>query len=238
MQALHYILLAFAPGLFWLWLLRHKDDLEPEPKLKVLLVFALGCLSTWPVLLIRPSLTPLLPAGDGPWSHFVNAFLVTAVPEEFWKIVAFLLGTCWHRDLDEPLDGVIYGTAAGLGFASVENVLYLCYTDQASLALLRGVTAVPMHVATTGAFAFFLGLIRFPPRRGGPWTRSRRWQRALPLAALGAFLAVGFHGAYDCFLFLGQTWPSLLGLLPLALVLLSLKIRWARARSGQYHPRA
>ena len=76
MENICYLVLGFAPGVFWLWILRRKDDLEPEPKHKVLCVYFLGCLSVVPVVLLRPAL-------DG--------FLT--------------------QD----------GTAAGLGFASVEN---------------------------------------------------------------------------------------------------------------------
>jgi RsiW-degrading membrane proteinase PrsW (M82 family) len=226
MQNLYYLILGFGPCLFWLWWLRHKDDLEPEPKHKVLWVFLLGCLSTVPVLLLQPALTELRSHDGTTWDSFVDAFLITAVPEEFWKITAFLVGIYWHRELDEPMDGVIYGTAAGLGFASVENVIYIVRSqEEPMLWLLRGGTAVPMHVATTGGLGFFLGLVKFRPRAQAP-----------ALILTGVCMAVVFHGAYDFFLFKNYVWLALVVLLPLALVLLSLKIRWARTRSHFYHP--
>ncbi len=226
MESTYYLVLGFAPGVFWLWILRRKDDWEPEPMHKVLWVYFLGCLSVVPVLLLRPALDGFLTHDGTPVHRFYDAFLITAVPEEFWKIMAFLIGIYWHRELDEPLDGVIYGTAAGLGFASVENVIYVAGTQDAPfLWLLRGFTSVPMHVATTGTLGFFLGLVKFRPRAQAP---------ALILTGIG--MAVVFHGAFDFFLDQGFTWLSLLFLLPLALVLLSLNIRWARSRSHYYHP--
>ena len=225
MQPAFYMLIGFAPGLFWLWFLRFKDDLEPEPLHKVLWVFFLGCASTLPVLGLRPWFDAMLPAGPGWHADTMDAFLVTAVPEEFWKIMAFLLGIFWHRELDEPLDGIIYGAAAGLGFASIETVMYISISDMPSLSLMRGFTSVPMHVATTGSLGFFLGMIRFRPRRQAPL-----------LILTGVLVAVLFHGGYDLFLSRGWTWLALMGLLPLALVSLGIKIRWARARSHRYHP--
>ena len=226
MQFLFYLVLGFGPCVFWLWLLRHKDDLEPEPKHKVLWVFSLGCLSTLPVLWMRPALSGILAYDGSTMDRAANAFLVTAAPEEFWKIMAFMVGIYWHRELDEPLDGVIYGTAAGLGFASVENVIYILRSPEEPLLwMLRGCTAVPMHVATSGGLGFFLGLVKFRPRAQAP---------ALILTGVG--MAVVFHGAYNFFLFKNYLWMSLVILLPLALVLLSLKIRWARSRSHFYHP--
>ncbi len=227
MELLQYIALGFAPGFFWLWYLRHKDDLEPEPKLLVLRVFALGCLSTVPVLLLRGPLEDLLPLEAGSARNLADAFLLTAPLEESVKLAAFLIGVYWHRELDEPLDGVIYGTAAGLGFASVENVFYLVAFDSPGLVLVRGFTATLAHVATTGAMGFCFGMARFTNlgRKPGWW-------------AAGILIAVGFHGAYDYFLFDAPElrWVSLAAVLPLMLVILSLKIRWARARSHRYHP--
>ncbi len=226
MQYLETITIAFAPGLFWLWYLRHKDDLEPEPRHKVLIVFVLGCLSTGIVLALRPPLELLLPE-EGYARAIADSFYLTAPLEEFAKAAALIAGICWHRELDEPLDGIIYGTAAGLGFASVENVYFLMSHGDWSLVVARGFTATLTHVATSGTFGFFLGMARF----------SRAKYR-LPIVLFGAITAIAFHGAYDLFLFAGgaQSLVALLVVLPLMLTALGLKIRWARARSGYYHP--
>ena len=227
MEVVQYVILGFAPGLFWVWYLRRKDDLEPEPYHLVLWVFALGCLSTLLVFWLRPILDArVLPSIRDSSLDLADAFLVTAPLEEIAKMLAFLVGIYWHRQLDEPLDGIIYGTAAGLGFASVENVVYLLATEDASVVLIRGFTATLAHVATSGAMGFFLGLSRFRPARWAPW-----------LWLVGLMTAVFFHGIYDYFLFCGGPLAlvSLLCLLPLMLVLLGLKIRWARRRSGIFH---
>ena len=225
MELAQYVVLGFAPGAFWLWFLRHKDDLEPEPKLLVLRVFALGCLATVPVLWLRPGLEDLLPLAAQARAA-ADAFLLTAPLEEVCKTLAFVLGAYWHKELDEPLDGVIYGTAAGLGFASVENVFYLLHFEDPWIVLLRGFTSTPAHVATTGALGFFWGFARFTGWSRKPW-----------LWLFGLSMAILFHGAYDYFLFRGGlAWVSLLCVLPLMIVLLGLKIRWARARSHDYHP--
>jgi RsiW-degrading membrane proteinase PrsW (M82 family) len=96
------------------------------------------------------------------------------------------------------------------------------------VVLIRGFTATLVHVATSGAMGFFLGLSRFRPARWAPW-----------LWLVGLVTAVFFHGIYDYFLFTGGPLAlvSLLCLLPLMLVLLGLKIRWARRRSGFFHGR-
>ena len=97
----------------------------------------------------------------------------------------------------------------------------------------RAFTANLAHAAFTGGAAFFIGLARLHYRHG------------IPLALLGIGLAVVFHGAYDLFLFSLPRWNlvSLLLVLPLAIALLGLRIRWAqgqqsrRAETSAKHPK-
>jgi len=226
MTTLQYILMGFAPGLFWLWYFRRKDDLEPEPRLMLLKVFILGCLSALLVIFFRPWYEGLIP--DAPeWQRlFFDAFVVTSLFEELAKLLAFLIGAYFCLELDEPLDGIIYGIAAALGFASVENILYLIQLDQPSVVVLRAFTATLGHVAFTGSIGFFFGLAKF----------SRPARRPL-LMVTGVLVGVLFHGSYDIFLFMdsGVKILSLLFVLPLTLVLLGLKIRWGRSLSPLYH---
>ncbi len=226
MTTLQYVLMGFAPGLFWLWYFRRKDDLEPEPKLLVLRVFLLGCLSAFLVLFLRPTYGGLVPDATGWQREVVDAFVVTALFEELAKVAAFLVGAYFHSELDEPLDGIIYGIAAALGFASVENVVYLFRMEDASVVVVRAFTATLGHVAFTGSIGFFFGLAKF--------TRPAR-RCVLMIAGLG--IGILFHGAYDVFLFMeGETrFLSLLFVLPLTLILLGLKIRWTRTLSPMYH---
>ncbi len=229
MTFLGTLLLGFAPGLFWLWFFRRKDDLEPEPRWRLVMVFALGCASALLLLFLLPILGPLVrPGRPGTARDLVEVFVIIAAFEETVKLLAFYLGAWRSKDLDEPLDGILYGIAAALGFASVENVIYLIATGDAAVVAYRSFTATLGHVVFTGSMGFFFGVARF---RSQP-------QRFL-LMAVGFLLAVGLHGLYDLFLLpdhgkLGLL--SLLGLLPLGLLFLGLKIRWSRARSARYHP--
>ena len=223
MESLQCIALGFIPGIFWLWFLRRYDDHEPEPWAIVLLAFVLGGLSTYAVLWVRPSLEGFLPDAERA-RDLADAFLLTGPLEETVKLLAFVAAVSWHRQLDEPLDGIIYGSAVGLGFASVENAYYLAFGDIPVL-IQRGFTSTLVHVSTSGTMGFFLGLTRFSPRRHRLW-----------LVVVGLLLAVVFHGTYNAFLSPGGLpWVSLLLVLPAMLLLLSMKIQWAREQSEDYH---
>ncbi len=224
---LHYVVLGFAPGIFWLWYFRHKDDLEPEPKSLLIKAFIVGAASAFLALLMRPSLEALLPVAGEWYGVVIDAYGVTALFEELIKLTAFMAVAYIDRELDEPLDGIMYGVAVALGFASVENVIYLEATGNWIVVAQRSFTAVLAHVAFTGSLGYFYGAAKFS-----------HGLRKLGLMLAGIVVAVIPHGTYDYFLFTGgrQALLSLAVVLPLSLVMLGLKIRWHRARSQDYHP--
>ncbi len=215
----------FAPSLLWIWLVFRHDDHEREPVLLVLAALFLGGLSALAVLYVRPLV-------EAVWSPDVllDAFVVTALGEESFKLLAFL-PLLWHRELDEPLDGVVYGAAVALGFAGVENALYATWSDSLVVVVQRAFTATLLHAGCTGAVGYALAGTKLDLQR------PRRWHKAL--AHLGLLLAaVLLHGAYDWFLLVEQ--PSvpmaLLVVLPVTLWLFSCVLRWGRSVSGDYHP--
>ncbi len=227
MVTLQFLFLGFAPGLLWLWFFRRKDDLEPEPRLLLLSSFLLGGLSVFLVLWIRPHWEAVLLPPEPGWSQdLFDAFLITACGEEFCKLLVFFFGAYLLREFDEPLDGVIYGIAVGLGFASVENTFFLFKTGDPWVVVMRSFTATLGHVVFSGSLGFIFGIAKF----------YRPWMKIILMPA-GLITAVFLHGCYDFFLFTNSNlkFLSLLLLLPLMLVLLAVKIRILRGHSHRFH---
>ncbi|AEC51517.1 hypothetical protein PNA2_0601 [Pyrococcus sp. NA2] len=117
---------AYVPALALLWYFYHQDRLEPEPKRVVISTFLLGgTLSIGIAILLEslliprwfPSIPALLPA------TFFYISLIAGIVEEPAKALAirYAYNT---GNLYGIMDGVIYGVAAGLGFAATENFLY------------------------------------------------------------------------------------------------------------------
>jgi len=141
---------------------------------------------------------------SGVWAKAAwTAFLHAAIPEEFYKLVV-LMTFCWFsRHFDEPFDGIVYGATVSLGFATLENVLYV---SQGGLvvAILRAVTAVPGHAFCGVVMGYFVGRAKFA-------STGRTW-----IIMQGFVLAVVMHGLYDLFLMTGTAWafmalPVLIG---------------------------
>lgn len=177
-----------APSVFLLVFFYLKDRYEPEPRGHVALAFAKGALATVPAYaaswaLARAVGDEWLALGGLPARAF-DAVVLAAVCEELPKWIAFLFIYRWN-EFDEPLDGVVYGVALALGFATVENVLCVV-RDGLATGVLRALFAVPAHALFGAVMGFYFGRAKF-----GAAARAR----LLVLFALGA--AVALHGAYD-----------------------------------------
>lgn len=221
------LILGFAPGLLWLWWVCSKDDWEPEPAHHVLAAFTWGVLSAIAVVFWRPAFEGLLPQLAPRADALVDAFVVTAFFEEFAKASVLVVGCSWFREWDEPIDGIVYGAAVGLGFASFENVVYLSIGGATSVVLVRAFTATLVHATCTACVGFLLGL-----------GKSRSRWRALTACVLALALATLAHGTYDALLSAtrASALVSLLVLLPFLLSMLSFGLRWSRSRSPLHHP--
>src|SRR5205807_3645369 len=108
------VVLGAAPSVFLLVFFYLKDRYEPEPRGHVALAFGKGALATVPAYLASWALARLV--GDeflalgGVGARLFDAFVLAALCEELPKWIAFLFIYRWN-ELDEPLDGVVYGVA-------------------------------------------------------------------------------------------------------------------------------
>ncbi len=184
MSILIGIVAALVPGLLLLWYFLRRDRF-PEPRGLVVRTFLLGFAITIPAGLIGWLLqSPLADAASVHAAALAQAFLGAAIPEEALKL-AVLVWYCRRKDdFDEPMDGLVYGATVSLGFATLENVLYVL-NGGLGVALLRAVTAVPGHAALGAIMGFYIGLAHFLPHR----RRRYLW--------LAFVVPVLLHGLYN-----------------------------------------
>lgn len=121
-----YIIFGILPSLVWLSYYL-KKDLHPEPKATIIKIFLWGALITIPVFFIQIGLSELLDKTNlSPLiASIIHWFLIIAFIEEFFKFLVVKLKAINSPDLDEPIDIVLYMIIVALGFAAVENILYL-----------------------------------------------------------------------------------------------------------------
>lgn len=209
---------ALIPSLLLLQYVYARDK-NPEPRGLLLRTFLWGAVICVPVVPVAQGLESLGAhwSAHGVWSAaLVQAFLGAAIPEEGFKYLV-LRRYVWRQPaFDEPLDGVVYGVTASLGFATLENLLYVG-GGGLEVAVMRALTAVPQHAFTGMIMGAFLGRARFDPDLVH---RTR-------LLATGLGAAILLHGLYDALL-MSQT-----GAAVLALGVLLLELRWSRGLYGQ-----
>lgn len=186
-----YIALAIAPGLAISLFIFHRDAYNREPKLNLIISFILGGLSIIPAFFIENAFTGKF--GNTPTDQAIMAFAVVAITEELCKFSVVRLYAYPRRSFDEPFDGIVYSVVASMGFATLENILYVTSSAQQGqgyqVALLRMFLAVPAHATFGVMMGYHLGRAKFNPGK------------TFRLTLLGLFWAIFFHGAYDTFLF-------------------------------------
>lgn len=188
---------AVAPALLILWLVIAAGD-RPGSPTRVWGAFLLGAASISFLGLARAPFENLFAAPGNLWAaQAVHALFGVALPEELVKILVIVAVSSRRRPLEDPMDTVVYGAAAGLGFAAYENLAYLVqHADMwRSLAALRSVLTVPFH----GALGIIAGAYLALARSGtalGAHRHHRDWARISSLA-LVLIAPLALHAAFD-----------------------------------------
>jgi RsiW-degrading membrane proteinase PrsW (M82 family) len=188
---------AVAPALLILWLVVAADE-RPGPPLKVWTAFVLGAASISLLGVLRAPFAEILAAPENPWAaQVLHSVFGVALPEETVKILVIVAVAARRRPFADPMDTVVYGAAAGLGFAAYENLAYLVQHAEMwqSLAALRSVLTVPFH----GALGVIAGAYLAIARSGtalGAHRHHRDWARISSriLVLLGP---VALHAGFD-----------------------------------------
>lgn len=191
MQQVLLILPIVVPVLFWAVYHYHKDRALPEPIAYLIAAFSLGVLAAGVSKAMYLGLEPFglrFDAGalaeTSTLGLLAYSLLVIGPIEEVAKLLPFLLVILRFDEFDEPLDGIIYASFIGLGYAAVENWQYLAYLTPIEAAA-RGFASPVVHMLFASIWGHWIAQAHLG---GGSVARSA-------LAGLG--IAATLHGLYD-----------------------------------------
>jgi len=159
------VILALVPALIWLAFFYLQDVREPEPKGLVLEVFLIGALLARAVGI--PIIDGLFRTSEwiatSPLIHILGSILVVGFTQQFLVYAAVRYSVYHSSEFDERVDGIIYATAAALGYATMVNMQYVMASGGVDLvAGVIRITVTAMAFASFGGiFGYFLGRSKF-----------------------------------------------------------------------------
>ena len=195
--------LGVAPGIVWLRFFRRRDGYRPTPTRMLAITFVLGMLSTIPagiLSLVVIDVGSFDPDAVELGSVAAVMLLIVGPVEEVCKFLAVRIYAFRSSYFDEPSDGLILAAAASLGFASLENVLYITFYGP-EVMLVRAPLSTLGHVIFASFWGEALG------RRVHADSASPFWPTlGLPV---GLALAATTHGMFNVAVTVAP-WASLL----------------------------
>jgi RsiW-degrading membrane proteinase PrsW (M82 family) len=191
-SAMLLLALSLAPVLVILFYVYFRDKYEKEPLPILLKCFFFGMASTIPI----GAMELFMQWG---WARFglpaqamaeaaYKSFFVAGMTEELFKFMALAFLIWRRKEFNERFDGIVYAEFVSLGFAAIENLLYVV-RGGTGVAVIRMFTAVPGHAVFGITMGYFFGLAKFAPTGRG---------RSLALALI---VPIALHGFYDFILF-------------------------------------
>jgi RsiW-degrading membrane proteinase PrsW (M82 family) len=199
------IVASVVPALVYGTILWWFDRYEKEPTALLAAAFLWGAVPAIILSLIFQILLdiPISEFADPASASLIESSVVAPITEEIFKAGALaLLLFFFRKEIDSAFDGIIYGCMAGLGFAAVENILYLGVASVesgvggvAALGLLRVVIFGLNHPLFTGLTGLGIAMAR----------TSRNWAVKITAPFVGLGLAMLAHATHN----LGVSFPDL-----------------------------
>lgn len=217
-------------AIYWWFFFKQRSSLLTTKNSSILMLFLVGLVMVIPLALVESSIVELLPLSfrDVLFGEVATItvssvgivafvmFLIVAPMEELSKFY-FLRRIMPLREIDQVIDSVKFGIAIGIGFAILENALFLIPPlnsgDLVSIGttfFLRFFFSTLAHAVYSGIAGYFLGLAKFQP-----------WQRRGHIAK-SIFIPILIHGTFNTLLLIGAGFYAL----PLILILFGLLLHW------------
>ena len=230
-------LVAAAPSLALLTYFYLRDRYDREPLSALFVAYLLGLFA---MLAAQAMAGILADAVSDEWLHLggeparlFEAFVLSGLVEEVAKWTMLMAAVYHWREFDEPLDGLVYGVAVALGFATLENFFYLS-SHGVAIAWKRALFAVPAHALFGGAMGYYAGRGKFPAVSAMRRLHAVWRDRILCLA-----LPVLFHGSYNFALLHGLNWFIWIAITALSLGFWAFVLRRVRRaqRASPFRPK-
>ncbi|MFG3612027.1 glutamic-type intramembrane protease PrsW [Rummeliibacillus stabekisii] len=165
---------SIAPALALFSFFYLRNQMATEPRTTLFHTFIYGAILTFPILFLQF----VVNEEKIFTSVLMQDVLFSGVVEEFFKWFILLIAIYHHIEFDDPYDGVLYGVSISLGFATVENILYIL-SFGLDTAFMRALMPVSSHALFGVVMGYYLGRAKFTGRNSS--IRYQAVSLALPM---------------------------------------------------------
>ena len=140
-----------------------RDKYEKEPVNLLFLGLLFGLIIATPIMGVEMFLSTFTPIKSVIKEALYTAFIVAAGTEEFFKFIVLYFLVWRNRNFNEPVDGIVYSVFISLGFAGIENILYVFnpYLGGYETGLARAVFSVPGHALFGITMGYYYAIAKF-----------------------------------------------------------------------------
>jgi RsiW-degrading membrane proteinase PrsW (M82 family) len=159
------IIIAIIPPLLWLTIFYRQDRLNPEPKSFVFKTMVLGALVQKAIY--TPVVAIVFPNGNSGitsiGSKLIVNIILIAIIQESMKLLSVRYSIYPSKEFDEVIDGIIYGSALGLGFAAMTSIDNIVTSGGAMLTNVTALVVIETfaHASITGLSCYVLGVSKY-----------------------------------------------------------------------------
>ena len=149
------IYVCLAPIVIILLTIYIKDKYEKEPIKLALTGTLYGMLSSIPIVFTERYVMSFAPASSSIYYPFFVSFMVAAFVEEAYKYIILIFLIYKNNNYNEPFDGILYAVYISLGFATIENILYVFNPILGGIytGIARAIFSIPAHAM----FGIYMG---------------------------------------------------------------------------------
>lgn len=186
-----FLVIALLPAVILLIFIYFADKYQHEPLAEIFKAVGGGVVAGLLTLAVVLSLNIKFPATVA--GSVADAFVNAGIPEEVFKLLMLWLICRSNRHFDEYFDGVVYAVCVGMGFAGLENILYLFGEENLmAVGIARGIISVPAHFLFAVAMGYYYSLAHFQRNVN---TATRTYYKLCMIA-----IPVLLHGSFDALL--------------------------------------
>jgi RsiW-degrading membrane proteinase PrsW (M82 family) len=200
---LDLLIISLAPTLALLIWIYIKDKYDKEPIKVLIKLFFIGTLMSIPAIAIEDILLKAN-INNSYLNLIYTAFIVAAATEEVLKAMVLIPYTLKSKYYTEKLDGIVYSMFITLGFATIENLIYIFngnYLDIFQIGLARAVISIPAHVLFSINMGYYLSMYKF--------NLDELKSKKIFLVKL-ILIPIILHGLFDILAMIKTTWSSII----------------------------